>query len=144
MITSLCLLYFRFRRFIFFVQTKKVTSMNYGSSSRSSWKSKRWMRHDLILLIKNIFINPNLNPFAKCLSSSRSTEFEDIIPWNISKIILKTAAIIARIIISNVMKWGILLRIWWKTNENWDSNMIRISQWRESDCRTNSNIRRKN
>ena len=144
MITSLCLLYFRFRRFIFFVQTKKVISMNYGSSSRSSWKSRRWMRHDLILLIKNIFIIPNLNSLTKCLSSSRSTEFEDIIPWNISKIILNTAAISTRIVISNVKKWGILLRIWWKVNENWDNNMIRISQWRESDCRTNNSIRRKN
>ena len=33
MITSLSELYFRLRRFILFVQTKKVISMNYGSST---------------------------------------------------------------------------------------------------------------
>ena len=36
-ITSLSELYFRFRRFILLLQTKKVISMNYGSSI-SSWK----------------------------------------------------------------------------------------------------------
>ena len=43
----------------------------------------------------------------------------------------------------NAMKWGILLSIWWRVNGNWDNNMIRISKWRESHCRTNSSIRRK-
>ena len=33
-------------------------------------------------------------------------------------------------------------RIWWKVNGNWD-NMIRILQWRERHCRTNTSIRRK-
>ena len=40
-ITSLSELYFRFRRFILLVQTKKVISMNYGSSTRS-WKPWTW------------------------------------------------------------------------------------------------------
>ena len=35
MITSLSELYFRFKRFILLVQTKKVISMNYGSSTSS-------------------------------------------------------------------------------------------------------------
>ena len=35
MITSLTELYFRLRRFILLIQTKKVISMNYGSSPRS-------------------------------------------------------------------------------------------------------------
>ena len=30
-----------------------------------------------------------------------------------------------------------------KTNENWDNNMIRISQWIKSHCRTNTSVRRK-
>ena len=47
-IASLSELYFRFRRFILLVKTKKVISMNYGSS-RNSWKPCRWVRLDLIL-----------------------------------------------------------------------------------------------
>ena len=38
-----------------------------------------------------------------------------------------------RIVISYVMKWGILLWIWWKVNGKWD-NIIRIFQWRERHC----------
>ena len=55
-ITNLSELYFRFRRFILLVQTKKVISMNYGSST-SSWKPWRWVRLDLILMMRNIYIN---------------------------------------------------------------------------------------
>ena len=33
--------------------------------------------------------------------------------------------------------------IWLKINGKWDNNMIRISQWRDSDCITNTNNRRK-
>ena len=39
---------FRLRRFILLLQTKKVISMNYGSSA-NSWKPWRWVRLDLIL-----------------------------------------------------------------------------------------------
>ena len=63
-------LYFRFRRFILLVQTKKVVSMNY-SSSTSSWKPRRWVSLDLILMLMDIYINSDLNPLT---SSSRSTE----------------------------------------------------------------------
>ena len=41
-----------------------------------------------------------------------------------------------------LMKRGIPLWIWWKLNGNWDNNMIRTSQWRESHCRTNTSVRR--
>ena len=44
---------------------------------------------------------------------------------------------------SYVRKWDILFWIWWKVNGNWDNNMIRILQWRERHCRTNTSIRRK-
>ena len=43
--------------------------------------------------------------------------------------ITKTIPISTRIVISHAMKRGILLQICWKINGNWDSNMIRISQW---------------
>ena len=92
-ITSLSELYFRFRRFILFVQTKKVISMKYGRTT-SSWKLWRWVRLDLILTIKNTYINPNLNPLTKL------TSFKDIFPWNISQMITKTAPISTRTVIS--------------------------------------------
>ena len=101
-------LYFRFRRFILLVQTKKVISINY-SSSTSSWKPWRWLRLDLILSMRDRYINSNLNPLTKFTSSSRSTEFKDIIPWNIYQMIMKTVPISTRIVISNAMKWGIPL-----------------------------------
>ena len=89
-ITSLSELYFRIRRFIFLVQMKKVISMNYGSST-SSWKPKtlRWMRLDLILMMSYKNINSNLNPLKKITSSSWRTKSKDILPWNISQMIIK-------------------------------------------------------
>ena len=72
-------LYFRFRRFMLLVEMKKVVSMNYGSST-SSWKSWRWVRLGLILSMRDIYINSNLNPLTKFTSSSRSTEFKDSLP----------------------------------------------------------------
>ena len=97
----------RFRRFILLMQTKKVISMNYGSST-SSWKPWRWVRFDLMILtIRYIYINSNLNSLKKFTSSSRSTEFKDI-SCNISQMITKTVPISTRIVISCAMKWGIV------------------------------------
>ena len=76
MITSLSELYFEIRRFILLVQMKRVISMNYGSST-SSWKPWRWVRLDLILSMRDIYINSNLNPLTNFTSSSRSTKFKD-------------------------------------------------------------------
>ena len=140
-ITNLPELYFRIRRFILLVQTKKVIFMNCGCST-SSWKPWRWVRLDLVFSMKDIYINSKLNPITKFTSSSRSTEFKDILPRNISQMIMKIIPI-STLVISHAMKRGILLWIWWKVNENWDNNMIRVSQWRESYFRANTNVRRK-
>ena len=118
-ISSLPELFLRFRGFILLVQTKKVISMNYGSS-RSSWKPWRWVRLDLRLSMRDIYINSNMNSLTKFTYSSRSSEFKDILPQNISKMITKTVSISTRIVISYAMKQGILLWIWWKVNGNWD------------------------
>ena len=88
-ITSLSELYFRIRRFMLLLQTKKVISMNYGSST-SSWKPWRWERLNPIFTMRGICINSNLKPLTKCTSGSRSTKFKYILPWNISHIITKT------------------------------------------------------
>ena len=69
---------------------------------------------------------------TKFTSSSRNTVFKDILPWNISQMVMKTIPISTRIVISYAMKRGILFWVYWKVNGNWDNNMIRISQWKES------------
>ena len=51
------------------LQTKKVISMNYGSST-NSWKPWRWMRLDLTLTMRDIYISSNLNPLTKFTSSN--------------------------------------------------------------------------
>ena len=107
-ITSLSELYFRFRRFTLLVQMKKVISINYGSST-SSWKPWGWVRLDLIFSLRDIYINPNLNPLAKFTSSNRSTKLKDILPWNISQMITKTTPISTRVVISYAIKRGILV-----------------------------------
>ena len=61
------------------------------------------MRLDLILTMRGVYINCNLNPLTK-FTSSISTEFKDILPWNISQIITKTVPISTKIVISYVMK----------------------------------------
>ena len=69
---------FRIRRFTLLVQTKQVISLNYGSST-SSWKPSRWVRLDLLFPMRDICNNSNLNPLTKFTSSSRSTNFKDIL-----------------------------------------------------------------
>ena len=101
--------YFGFRRFILLVQMKKVISMNYGSCT-SSWKPWRLVRLDLILTVRDIYINSKLNSLTK-FTSSKSTDFKDIFPWNISQKIMKIVPISMRLVISYAMKQGILLWI---------------------------------
>ena len=75
-----------------------------SGSSKSCWTSWRWVRFDLILTMRDMYINSNLNPLTKFTSSSRSTEFKDILPWNISQMITKTIPISTRIVINYAMK----------------------------------------
>ena len=66
---------------IFIWYKQKSNSVNYGRS-RSTGKLWRWVRLDLIPTMSDISINSNLN-LTKFTSNSRSTEFKDILPWNI-------------------------------------------------------------
>ena len=106
-------LFVRFKRFILLVQTKKVISLNYDSRT-STWKLWRWVRLDVILTMMDIYINSCLDPLENITSSSRSTEFEDILPQNISQTIMKTTSISTRLVISYAMEWGILF---WEFDE---------------------------
>ena len=56
------------------------------------------MRFDLIFTLRDIYINFNPNPLAKFSSSSRGTELRDILPWNISQMIMKIISISMKII----------------------------------------------
>ena len=85
-------------------------------------------------------LQPESTP--KLTSTSRSTKLKIILPWNIYRLITKTISISMRIVISYAMRWGILLWIWWNINGNWDNNISRVSQWRESHCRIHTSMRR--
>ena len=74
-----------------------MISLNYGHST-SNGKPWRGVRFDLILTIKDIYINSNLNPFTKFTRNSRNTEF------NISQTIPKTVPISTKIVICYVIK----------------------------------------
>ena len=52
----------------------------------------------------------------KFISSSRSTKFNNILPWNISQMTIKTVPISTRIIISYAVKRGIPFWICWKVS----------------------------
>ena len=62
---------------------------------------------DLIFIMRDIYINFNLNSFWKFTNSNRSIKFKGIFPWNISQVIMKTNAISSRIVINHSMKWDI-------------------------------------
>ena len=99
-ITGLSGFYFRSRRLILLVQTKKLISINYGSSTRC-WKPWRWVRLELILSMRDIYINFHLNPLTKF------TRVKDILSWNNSQMITKSVLISTRIVISSAIKQGI-------------------------------------
>ena len=85
-----------------------------------------------------IYINCNLNPLTKFNSSSIITKLKDILPWSVSQMIMNIILMNTRIVISCTMKQGIPFWFWWEVSGNWDNNLIRISQRRESHCRRNT------
>ena len=90
---------------------QKMISLNYGHST-SNGKPWTGVRFDLILTIRDIYINSNLNPFTKFTRNSRNTEF------NISQTIPKTVPTSTRIVICYAIKRGILLSACWRVNGN--------------------------
>ena len=75
-ITSLLEFYFRFRRFILLIQTKKVISMNYGSST-SSWKPWRWAISEVWPdTMRDRYINSNLNNWQNSLAAAEAQSLE--------------------------------------------------------------------
>ena len=68
------------------------------------------MRLDLILSMKDIYINSYLNPLTKFTSSSsKSSKPKDILPWDISQMLMNTIPINMKIVIIYAIKRGIPL-----------------------------------
>ena len=65
------------------------------------------MRLDLIFIMRDIYIDCNLNALTISTSNSRSTKSEDFLLWNISQVITKTISISTRIVISYAVKRGV-------------------------------------
>ena len=122
---NLSKLYFRFKRFILLVQSRKLIFMSYEGSI-NSWKPWIWVKLDFIFKMRDIYINCNPNPLTKFTSSNRSTDFKDILPWNISQMNTKTTSISTTIIISYPMKQGFLFWVWRKDNGDRDNNKIKF------------------
>ena len=125
---------------IYFVGTNKRNHFHELWQQHKQLKTIEIMIINLNFMTGDVYINSYPDPLTKFSTSSRSTNFKDILPWNM---ITKTVLISTRIVISCAMKRGLLFSVWKKYNGKWDNNMIRISQWRERHCRTNTNIRNK-
>ena len=114
-------LQFRCRGFILLTKTKEAIFMGY-SSTTSSWKPYRLLILDLIFMIRDMCINFILDPltkFTSSSSSSRSINFTDILPWNISLMITKIASINRIIITICTTKKEQPFWIWGKASKNW-------------------------
>ena len=94
--------------FVTTTSLSELISMNYGSST-SSWKPWSSVRLNLVLSIGDTYIYFNLKPLTKFTSSSKSTEFKDILTWKISQMIMNNVPVSMQIVISYAMKQGISL-----------------------------------
>ena len=121
-----------------------MISINYGSST-SSWKPRRLVRLDLILMTSlqwGIYTSiPIWTHSQNSLAAAEALSL-NISSHGTSLKLSKTVPISTWIVISYTLKRGILLWVWQKVRGNWYNNMIRISQCRKSHCRTNTSIRR--
>ena len=127
MITRLFELYFRSRRFIFLIQTKKkgfYELWQQHNQLKTMGMNKTW---------PDIYNERSMHQFqlAKFSFSSKNTLFKAVFPWNISQMITKTAPISTRITISCAVKRCIHFWLWKKKKENGENSMIKISQRRK-------------
>ena len=57
-----------------------------------------------MLMMRDIYINFNLNLLTKFTTSTRNTKLKDIFPWSISQMIMNTVPISTRIVIGYMIK----------------------------------------
>ena len=141
-ITSMFEFQFRYRRFILLIQANEEISLSYGTSKRN-WKpwNKAWPD---IYDERYIFINSNLDQLtkvstsSKCKSRDLSSDHDDCPNQHKNN---RTLSNEKGHHLLSLMKRDITFWVWWNVNGNW-GNMIRISQWREGNCRTDTSTRR--
>ena len=114
-VVSLSELYFRFRRFFLLVQTKKrslwtMAAAQAAKNHEEEWGSTWYYGEEYIHEFQ-----PDLP--KKFTSSNRSTEFKNILPWNISQMITKTVPISTRIVISYAIPVLSLTESQWKLRQ---------------------------
>ena len=114
-----CFCWYKRKKWFLWTIAPAQTAENHGDD----------VRFDLILTMRDIYMNSNLNPVTKFTSNSRSTKFKDILSWNISQIITKIDPISTRSHrlcievrhpVVNLMEW----------NENW-SMKTETTTWPE-------------
>ena len=89
---------------------KLPACLNFAFDSEDLFFCELWQQHKLKTMEMSEvwpdtydegYMHQFLNPFTKSTtSSSNSTEFKDILPWNISQMIMKTIPVSTRIVIS--------------------------------------------
>ena len=113
--------------------------MNYGSS-RSSWKPWRWvgltryLRWGIYTSIPAWTHSRYSLAAAEALSLKIFPHEKSLKWWQRPSQLVST-----RIFIRYEMTRGVLFWVCWKVNGNWDNNMIKFSQWKES----HTSVRRK-
>ena len=95
---------------------KNKRSDFYGSST-SSWKPWKWMKLDLIFMMRDKSIPARTHP-QKFSTSSRNTKFNDILSWSITQMITKTIPVCMRILMSYTVKRDITFWVWRRVNGN--------------------------
>ena len=140
-ITSLSELYFRFRKLFSQCTQNKwflwTAAAQAAENRRDEWGLTWYLRWGIYTSVPTWTHGQNSLAAEEALSlkiSYHGTSFIDRLDIQI----------IMRMVISYAMKRGIPLWIWQKVNGNWDNNVIRISQWSESHCRTNTSVRKRN
>ena len=130
-------------------RTEKVTYRG-GCPTYESDFYELWQQHKQVKTMEmnqawpDIYVEGYIHQFQpgpthKFTSSSRSTKFKDILHGTSLKWSQRP---------SNQHKNSHKLSymghpVWWKVNGTWYNHMIRIFQWRECHCRTNTSVRRK-
>ena len=131
--TSLPELYFRYRRLSCWYKWKKwfLWAMVAPQGSWKPWEM-RWVRLDLLLTMRDIYINSDLNPLTH-------KDILKISSNGMSQMITKTISISTWVVISYAVKQGILFWV-----QKVDGNRQHDLNFpiEESRCRTNTSIRR--
>ena len=70
----------------FLFKWKKWFLWTMATAQHKQLKTMEMSELHLILSMRDIYISSNQNPLTKFTSSSRSTKFKDVLPWNISQL----------------------------------------------------------